>query len=265
MRATALIHALRLIQLVADRQTIRFSQLKKVLPVSAPTLSAILQALEQAGFIRREPDGYTLGMQFLALSGRILQRFDLRTLARETLDWLCQQTGETAELVQPHHGEILYIDQRESPQAIRLFAQVGSRYKTLHASAPGKVILAFMTEPERREFYKTVGLISITPHTITQRTVLERQLTRIREDRLAYDIGECREEVMRLAAPIFNHQQVLTGVIGIAGPRYRIDRRKREEFGHYVRQAGQMVSSLIGSQPIQTKKGKPCLQQQRKR
>jgi len=52
--------------------------------------------------------------------------------------------------------------------------------------------------------------------------------------------------VRRIAAPIFNHSKKIAGVIGIAGPTFRMRRGRKEELGKMVKQAAGEISNELG-------------------
>ncbi|HOM26180.1 MAG TPA: IclR family transcriptional regulator, partial [bacterium] len=168
-----------------------------------------------------------------------------REITTPYLKKICEKAKETVELIIPDKGEILYIDKIESPQSIKLVAQIGSRYKTLHASAPGKVLLAYNNYVFEK-FLKNRKLEKITEKTITNKMKLKKEIEKVRENGWAYDIGEARIDVTRISAPIFDYDGNLIGIIGIAGPSYRIDKKKIDEFGNYLKKVCDEISEKLG-------------------
>jgi DNA-binding IclR family transcriptional regulator len=222
-----------------------FQELHRRVRIPKTTLYRILKTLIERDFVIYEDKKYKLGYGFLSFTKKIISEISLREIANPYLKKICQKTEETVELIIPFNDEILYIDKIESPQSIKLVAQIGSKYKTLHASAPGKILLAY-DKKVFDDFLKRKKLEKITPKTITDKNRLKNEIERIRKNGWAYDDGEARIDVRRIAAPVFNYEGKLTGIIGIAGPSYRINERKIKEFGKFLKEICDEISEKLG-------------------
>jgi len=235
---------------ILGKRKMGFSELHRILFIPKATLHRILKILVDTGMVRyiKEERKYYLGYKILSLASEILNNLPLREIANSYMKQLCEKTKETVELAIPDGKAILYIDKRESPESIRLFAQIGSRYETIHASAPGKVILAFS---EDKEILEKIPLKKITDYTITDISELRREIEKIRKRGWAFDNQEARVGVRRIAAPIFDFKGNLAGIIGIAGPSFRIKKEKIKEFGELVKNVAESISKELGY----TKKG----------
>ncbi|TKJ45222.1 hypothetical protein CEE35_04860 [Candidatus Aerophobetes bacterium Ae_b3b] len=159
---------------------------------------------------------------------------------------LMEKSKETVELAILDDKEIVYIDKHESYESIRLVAHIGSRYSTLHPTAVGKVFLAYMSEEDFEYIIRERGLKQFTQNTITDAEKLKEELKEIRANGYAFDDQEVRLGVRRIAAPIFDHSKKIAGVIGIAGPTFRMRRGRKEELGRIVKQAAGEISNELG-------------------
>jgi len=246
----ALERGLNILELLATRaEGFAFSELLSSLNIPRPSLFRLLQELQKRGYVRQNLDTkkYQLGFKILSLSTAILEGIDLRTTARQFLQKLVNQTGETVELVIFDNGELLHIDKIESTQSIRIFAQIGTRNPYLHVSAHGKVFLAYMKDEERGKFLSN-KLKKITENTITEKEKLLRELEEVRRDGYAFDFGEGRIDVSRCSAPVFNHAGEIAASVGIAGPAFRMGKDKKQKLGEKVRQIALEISKSIGYQ-----------------
>jgi len=75
----------------------------------------------------------------------------------------------------------------------------------------------------------------------------------IRAKGYAFDDQEVRLGVRRIAAPIFDHSKKIAGVIGIAGPTFRMRRGRKEELSRIVKQAAREISSELGWERTENK------------
>ncbi|GAG65702.1 unnamed protein product, partial [marine sediment metagenome] len=90
------------------------------------------------------------------------------------------------------------------------------------------------------------GLKKFTENTVTDAEKLKEELKEIRANEYAFDDQEVRLGVRRIAAPIFDHSKKIAGVIGIAGPTFRMRQARKEELGRIVKRAAGEVSSKLG-------------------
>jgi len=220
---------LNIIELLASEQReLSFTELSSSLNIPKPSLSRLLSNLQQRGYVSHNPvtRKYQLTLKLLTLGDRLLDRLDLREKARASMQKLMEESEETVELAILDDKEIVYIDKHESYESVRLVAHIGSRYSTLHPTAVGKVFLAYMSEEDFEYIIRERGLKKFTENTIT-------------------NVEKLKEE-----APMFDHSKKIAGVIGIAGPTFRMRRARKEELGRMVKRAAGEVSNKLGwSQP----------------
>lgn len=230
-----------------EKEGLTFGELLEKTEIPKPSLARILNLLESYNFVRNSSDGkYRLGFRLLSLGYSVYTNLDLVREAKPFLKELVDTTGETVELAILDREEILYIDKIESPEPIRLVARIGSRYKTLHCTAVGKVFLAYMGEDFLKNYLVRVGLSPFTEKTITDVKVLKAQLDEVRLKGYAFDDEEVRLGVRRIASPVFGSFKGLVAVVGIAGPTFRITLERKEELGEVVKRVAMRLSERFG-------------------
>ena len=249
-KVPAVERTLNLLELLGEsKEPFSFTQILKQLHISKPTLSRLLFNLKERGYIQHNTatKKYALGLNLLHLSSKVLERIDIREKAQLFLQELMEKSGETVELAILDDGALLFIDKRESSKSIRLFARVGSRFSELHASAPGKVLLTYVPKEDFKKFIKK-RLTKVTDHTITNIKKLKEEIEKIRKQGYGFDDQEVRKGVRRFAAPVFDHQGNLVGVVGIAGPSFRMPLKKKNVFGKMVKETAKKISEALGYQ-----------------
>jgi DNA-binding IclR family transcriptional regulator len=90
---------------------------------------------------------------------------------------------------------------------------------------------------------KKEGLKRYTPNTITNRNKLIAHLREIRRKGYAFSDQEVDRDVRAVAALIFNGVGELVGGLSIAGPAYRISKKKINSWGRLVIQYAQRISN----------------------
>jgi len=136
----------------------------------------------------------------------------------------------------------------DADQPVRVVSTIGETLP-LHATAVGKIQLAFATEEEQKARLPE-NLKRITAKTVTERATLLQQLKSAVENGYAVDSGEYVEEVRAVAVPIKDYTGHVVGALAISGPAYRLTaERMQKELAPTVVKAGQELSGRLGHHP----------------
>jgi IclR family acetate operon transcriptional repressor len=194
-----------------------------------PTVHRILTILERRGFVQQlESKEYSFGPKIIALGAFAGSKDPMLTVARPVLDRLVRACGETVHLGVLHEAQLLYLDRREPEDAAVRLATLPSPLTSLHASACGKVLLAFGDEALRASVLGT-ELVRYTAHTIADPDELRDELTRIAERGYAVSEQERNEGVRAVAVPVRNRAGTVVAGLSAAGPVQRMTDDKLEE------------------------------------
>jgi DNA-binding IclR family transcriptional regulator len=246
--APALTRGLKILEVLAGADSeLSFSSLKQELEIPAPSLWRLLHVLRDSGYVLYDPERHTyrLGYKFLYMGNILLDRLGFRSEARSYLRKLVDLTGETAEFSGRLKDELVLLDQEESHQALRLYSRIGGTYPYFHATAPGKVYLARMSEGRLKSVIERIGLPSITEFTVTDFEVLKEELNQVRAQGYASDYQEMRLGVFRIAAPVFDGNGSIAGCLGVAGPFYRLDDEKADVIAEYTKQMANKMTQEV--------------------
>jgi IclR family KDG regulon transcriptional repressor len=200
------------------------SALAARLELPASTCHRILSTLEAAGFAHRwaERGKYSLGYRLCELAS---QSATLDTLvlsvARDAMEQLNGQLGETCNLARREGLVARYIFQVAPRTAVRLFTAVGSAVP-LYSTGVGKVLLT--DAPEAVVASVVQHMPALTPTTITDAAALRLEIDRIRQRGYAIDNEEHQEGVMCVAVPIHDFTGAIHASLSTAGPTTRIAR-----------------------------------------
>jgi IclR family acetate operon transcriptional repressor len=209
--------------------------------INASTVSRLLATLAQAGFVERvaESGRYRLGLRLLQLGNAVLARLDLREVARPHLVALADETGETATLSAPDEHDAVTVDYAQSgASTVQYVARVG-RPSVGHATAVGKVLLAFGGNFPRGP------LTSFTDRTITDLDLLAAEVAAVRARGWARAVGEREPGLNAVAAPVLASRGELAAIFGIQGPSARFDAIAMEEaLPRLLDHAGQVSAAL---------------------
>jgi len=221
-----------------------FTEVHSKLQLPKPSVLRILNILKQRKYIRQENKIYKLGLKLLTFGMHVQDSLDLRETSRPFMEELLKSTGETVELMIYDEDSLIVIEKLESFNSIRIFAKIGVRFMSQYLDVPGKVALAFLPEENREKWFKNFKLKNPGPRAAVAITKFKEELSKIKKEGVYLDIGEIRPEIFRMASPIFDHEGRLLGIVGIAGPSFRL--KEKNNFKAGVIKCALEISSKLG-------------------
>lgn len=235
---------LSMIDLIAGEPgRLRAADIAARLGLTRSTAYRILAALNGAGMIRLDPvsQTYVLGPHLFDLA----RVSDLESWpgARDVLQELRDQTGETVYLHVPDGEQLRMIDRHESAHPLRTAAALGSR-RPLHAAAAGKAFLAFLDPRKQTALLRAIDFAPRTERTITRRDLLQAQLELIRRTGYAIDDEEVYAGIRCCGAPIMDENGEPIGAISVSGPAYRVTMERLAQLGPDVAAAARRIGKL---------------------
>lgn len=232
----------------SDRPELGTSELARLTGLSTSTTHRLLNALQTGGLVRQVADRrYGVGPLVLRLAQAAATCLDLREIARPIMRELRETTDETVGLhvLLPTLARGV-IDQVESSQPLRrTYTEFGEPIP-LNQGAPGKVLLAFLSDRERDEVLAG-PLTGVTPNTPVDITMLRRELTTIRERGYAISLAERVPGIRTVAVPIWDHTARVTASLSITGPELRLPEVRLHELGRLACSAGRRISAGLGA------------------
>src|SRR4029079_9405712 len=92
-----------------------------------------------------------------------------------------------------------------------------------------------------------VELKPSTRKSITEPSVLLREIAEIRRDAIAFDDGEFNPEVRCVAVPVYNSTGEVIGALGISGPIWRMTDQVLQSRAKLVQTAASRLSAEFGA------------------
>jgi DNA-binding IclR family transcriptional regulator len=212
--------------------------------ISLPTVYRLARALEDHGLLRKEGERFKLGVALMHLGARAAQGIELRRDVRPHLEWLSERTGENAELHVRQEAARIPIELAQSSHHLRPFVELGAPLP-LHLGAAGKVLLAWLPEPEQASLATASAARFGAAEALDAELLLER-LRKVRAEGWAASDGERSPGVAAIAAPVFGAGGEVEGALLISAPSVRLPVRQRRKFVPLVREAAARVSRDVG-------------------
>lgn len=245
----ALDRALGLLTILASGSGMTLSDLASHSGQAVATVYRALVTLQTHGMVECEEPGqvWHIGSGAFRVGSAFLRRTKVVERARQPMDQLMRDTGETANLGVEVQDEVLFLSQVETHEAIRAFFPPGTK-APMHVSGIGKALLAWYPRDRVRGIVARRGLSRFTSLSHTSEPALLGDLTRTRERGYAVDDQERAEGMRCIAAPIFNaHGEPVAG-LSVSGPAFRMSLSEAERIGSLVRTAADRVTEATGGQ-----------------
>lgn len=209
------------------------------------TAHRILNDLASGRLVDRPESGtYRLGMRLLELGNLVKARLDVRDAALVPMRELHQLTQQPVNLSMRQGDEIVYIERAYSERSgMQVVRAIGGR-APLHLTSVGKLFLANDDIQRVRSYATRTGLIGHTRNSITEVSVLERELSTVLALGTARDDEELEVGVRCMAAGIFDDQGILVAGLSISAPADRLE----ESWLDHLRTTARDISIALGYQ-----------------
>jgi len=210
--------------LASKEEAISLKEISEKTGLHPSTTHRILNDLAVGRFVDRpEAGSYRLGMRLLELGNLVKGRLNVRDVALLPMRELHKLTQQPVNLSMRQGDEIVYVERAFSERSgMQVVRAIGGR-APLHLTSVGKLFLA-LDDPSRIRAYATrTGLSGQTRNSITQLPVLERELTKARQNGVARDNEELELGVRCMASGIYDDQGHLVAGLSISAPADRLD------------------------------------------
>jgi IclR family acetate operon transcriptional repressor len=199
---------------------------------SANLVFRVLNTLVTLGYMNRQDED-----RRYVLTSRLIETCQPRSMdkslvlsAHAAMLWLRDQSRETVQLMVRASNKGLVLEQVSGLEAVQVMGRVGMQVP-LYSSAPGKAILAALSESELEEWLRATELKPFTENTKATRTALLDDLERTRQRGYAEDWEEGVEGIRCVAAPILDAYQRPVGALTVMSPSKRLPQKRFREVG----------------------------------
>ncbi len=246
-RIRSLERALDVLAHVSETGGQTLSEIAGALDASPATTYRILSTFAARGMLEMDAAGQTwhVGPAAFRIGSAFLRRSSMVERARPLMRALMAETGETANLGVESGGEVLFLSQVETHEAIRAFFPPGT-LSPMYASGIGKALLAAMEDGALERYLARTSLVRFTDKTICERAALLDELARIRAQGYAFDDEEKSPGMRCVAAPVFNAFGEVVAGISVSGPTARMSRGEIEPISAQVRARAAELSHALG-------------------
>lgn len=245
----SLSRAFAILEAVArHREGIGLAELSKLVGLHNSTTFHLAKTMVSLGYIRQERDSkrYRVGRPLFALAASALDEIEMVNVATPIMEDLSRETGESSHFAVRMGDAVVVIARTSGPGAFQLTDRVGV-VRPAHCTALGKIILAALRPDQLKRFLERVELVPSTKKSITEPSVLLREIAEVRRSAIAFDDGEFNPEVRCVAVPVYNFTGDVVGALGISGPVWRMTDQILQSRAKAVKAAANRLSAEFGA------------------
>src|SRR3954454_18200036 len=215
-------NALRLLQLYGQRDVLGVSETARLLGVGRSTAHRLLTTLRAHGFVVQDRSrAYRVGPDLRELGATIAEAGVGRARCRPYMQALCDELGETVNLVSLTGTDAIFVDSVETRRPLRVGGREGVVLPA-HTVSAGKALLAVLPVDVLHELYADEALTTLTERTVASRTALEAQLEIVRQRGYAVNIGESERGIPAAACAIPGRAAGERLAIAVSAPSSRV-------------------------------------------
>ena len=230
--------------MVRADEPLTFPELHSESGLAKSTASRLLAALERTELLERNDDGaYVAGPLFWLYAIRHDPWDELVRIAGPTMQLIGDDTRETVNLSVTRGDRVVQVAQVDSTYML------GTKDWTeadvpVHASALGKVLLAYGTLELDVLDLDGGRLEQVTPNTVTDPAELRRELASVLRNGWASTIDELEIGLTGVAVPVYGGNGRVVAALGVSGPNTRLEERI-DEVGRKLDERAQQLSGLL--------------------
>jgi DNA-binding IclR family transcriptional regulator len=239
-------NAMRTLQLLRDRGSLRVSEVARELSVARSTAHRLMSQLSAYGVVEQDPGSprYHAGPLLAQLGLATFRSRDLVEQMHPYLERLSDEVSETVHLIGLEGRDAVFIDSVESRgQALRVAARVGIVYPA-YVNSGGKALLAQQSDDAVRRLYADTTFGS-TSRTIPSLEALIDELRQTRERGYATTRGDRELGLAAVAVVQRSREDVPVAAIAISAPEQRLPHSRLEALVKALRATAEQAADQL--------------------
>jgi IclR family transcriptional regulator, KDG regulon repressor len=229
-----------------DVGELRLSEICEATGLRKATVNRIVTAMVKRGYMKqgKKRGKYSLNTKLISFN---LQNQSYRVLQHIVSPYILRLSELIGE------STILAIRQGDTTRAILTKNDIHPltvnadqiSENPMYATSIGKILLAFDSPEELKQYLKTTKLKKFTPNTITDANHLKTHLNMIKREGVAYDDEEFNLGIKGFAVPIRDKDDKESIALGILGPSVRLTRETITRILPEVKLCAKEISNAI--------------------
>jgi DNA-binding IclR family transcriptional regulator len=211
------------------------------------TTFRLLAVLSEMGYVKRDrEDRYLLNYRLFRLASSLQRVRLIRETAKPVLLRLAQEMDGTIQLGELFGDEVVIHERIFTNDQDRDVREAFKSSPTAaHASAIGKLLLAYRGDKQFLEHYRNRQLRQFTKQTITDPLFLQRHFSYMRNKKGCCDFEEAIPGLASHAAPVFDREGNVACAIAVSDWASRINRNTLPQITPRLRKAADEIGKLL--------------------
>jgi IclR family pca regulon transcriptional regulator len=223
------------------RPSMTLSEVASVTGLARPTARRLLLTLEELGYVRSHPGGFSLTPRVVGLGMAYVGSLGLWDVARPHLEDLVARIRESASLAELDGSDIVYVARVSVPKIIALQVQIGTLFPAAQTSK-GKVLLAALPPARVAEVLAEPSRSGLPPYIGRSHEQLMEELTEVRARGWAIADEELAPGVRSIAVPVRDGTGAVRSAMSVTAHAAETSRETLvgEHLPHLLRTAGEI-------------------------
>ena len=256
-QVSSVVHAIRILSCFTEATPeLRLVDVSRLVGLSTSQSHRLLTILTDEGLLRRAPNSsrYRLGLRLFQLGQLAAGELTAR-LIRPPMEELAQATGETVLLGVRDGYELIFLQEIDSPEVLRV--SPGLMYRSpILATATGQALLAWAPEVEIDAAIRhRTGESGWTANQSAE--YLWELLSEAR--RAGYAVSERDRAIRAIAAPIRDEHDLVIAAVTVAAPAIRLPLAQVPTVAKQVMRTAQALSGQSATTAANVVRGRPAL------
>ncbi|AHY45917.1 Transcriptional regulator [Rubrobacter radiotolerans] len=238
--------AVTVMEFLARRKEAGVTEVANELGTHKSTAYRLLTTLRDRGLIEQNgaTDKYRLGFGLVLLAASVTAELDVLRCARPVCERLSEELQENVTLAVLEDDDAVVVHQTLSKSSALSVDWTG-QHTPIHATAAGKVFLAYMPEAQRRRILGR-PLERFTENTLVDRDALEEGARETRKRGFGYTVEELEVGLNAVGAPVRSPDGEVVAAVSVSGPVFRMEAGRIPEVGDLVAGAAGEISRCLG-------------------
>lgn len=238
--------ALRVLEHLSTRQEGgSITEIANQLSFPKNSVFRILRTLAASGYLDEHDKRYRLNSKILSMGYSAVKSTHLIEACMGEMRTLRDEIDETIFVGTLSEGRVVILEELPSFQLVKFTIEIGHKVP-IHASAPGKAILAFLPAAEQKSLLAHIAFTRFNDRTIPGTKAMMKEIERIQAAGYALDLGEEVVELWCAAAPILDYRAYPIASIWLSGPEFRVSKMDLARVGTAVREHALRISKQFG-------------------
>jgi IclR family transcriptional regulator, pca regulon regulatory protein len=185
----------------AEHRELRLSEVAAATGLTRAAARRFLLTLVELGYVRLADGRFSLRARVLDLGYAYLASLSFAEIAQPHMEALVHELSESSSISVLDDTDIVYVVRVPTRRIMTITLAVGTRLPA-YATSMGRVLLAALPPQELDERLSRIKPRKLTPHTITAKSALRKEIERVTREGYAMVDQELEEGLRSAAVPI---------------------------------------------------------------